>query len=80
MEATHNQLKSVCMGFKEYLQGTKKDFKVGLSDCSCGCKYFHILIGNRGMDWGICWNKKAPRAGKLTFEHMERCEFFKKQK
>jgi len=39
-------------------------------DCSCGCKYFHPLTGERGNDWGICTNSKSPRAGLLTFEHM----------
>ena len=39
-------------------------------DCSCGCKHFHPLVGERGSDWGVCTNAKSPRAGLLTFEHM----------
>ena len=77
MEATHEQLKSVCIGFKDYLKKTKH--VSGLNDCSCGCKYYHVLSGKAGQDWGICWNKKSPRAGKLTFEHMERCRLFKRE-
>ena len=77
MEATHDQLKCVCIGFKKYIQMAKGSPKIGLSDCSCGCKYYHILAGDSGKDWGICWNKESHRAGKLTFEHMERCKFFK---
>jgi len=38
-------------------------------DCSCGCKFFHPLEGDCGMDWGVCANPKSPRAGLLTFEH-----------
>ena len=44
-------------------------------DCSCGCKYFHPLAGERGFDWGVCTNSKSPRAGMLTFEHMGCKEF-----
>lgn len=45
------------------------------SDCSCGCKYFHKLAGERGFDWGVCTNSISPRAGLLTFEHMGCREF-----
>ena len=40
------------------------------SDCSGNCRWFHVLAGMRGQDWGICANPKSPRAGLLTFEHM----------
>jgi len=86
MEATHEQLISVCPGFDKYLKSARirekllKSDKAGklkwLPDCSCGCKYYHELSGTAGQDWGVCWNKKSPRAGKLTFEHMERCKLF----
>ena len=39
-------------------------------DCSCNCRWFHVLAGIRGQDWGVCANPKSPRAGLLTFEHM----------
>ena len=45
-------------------------------DCSCGCKWFHVLDGKTGADWGVCFNKDSPRAGLLTFEHMG-CHHFK---
>lgn len=38
-------------------------------DC-CNCRWFHVLAGMRGQDWGVCANPKSPRAGLLTFEHM----------
>ncbi len=44
-------------------------------DCSCGCRWFHVLEGRAGMDWGICGNPASERAGLLTFEHMG-CEDF----
>jgi hypothetical protein len=40
-------------------------------DCSCGCRYFIALApSSLSADWGCCLNKKSPRAGLLTFEHM----------
>lgn len=44
-------------------------------DCSCGCRWFHLLAGTRGQDWGVCANPKSPRAGLLTFEHQGCPEF-----
>ena len=44
-------------------------------DCSCGCRYFHPLAGKVGADWGVCHNKKSPRAGLLTWEHQGCPEF-----
>jgi hypothetical protein len=82
MEATHKQLMSVCIGFKNYWKKPRhiSGIRKGLNDCSCGCKYYHVLSGESvSKDWGICWNKKSPRAGKLTFEHMERCNLYKKE-
>jgi hypothetical protein len=38
-------------------------------DCSCGCRWFHVLKGSLESDWGICANPKSPRVGLLTFEH-----------
>src|SRR5580658_9251580 len=38
-------------------------------DCSCGCRWYHILAGRLGSDWGICANPASPRSGLLTFEH-----------
>lgn len=41
----------------------------GHADCSCGCKFFAILEGTAGADWGVCTNPKSHRCGLLTFEH-----------
>lgn len=46
-----------------------------VGDCSCGCRWFHVLAGRRGEDWGICANRLSPRAGLLTFEH-QGCSLF----
>jgi hypothetical protein len=50
--------------------GKRKREGMKWQDCSCGCRWFHILAGTRGQDWGVCANPKSPRAGLLTFEHM----------
>jgi hypothetical protein len=44
-------------------------------DCSCGCKWYHVLAGRLGSDWGICANPVSPRSGLLTFEHQGCPEF-----
>jgi len=44
-------------------------------DCSCGCRHFAVLDGPLGADWGVCMNKRSPRAGLLTFEHQGCPEF-----
>jgi hypothetical protein len=38
------------------------------ADCSSGCRHFAILDGPLGADWGVCMNRRSPRAGLLTFE------------
>lgn len=47
------------------------------ADCSCGCRWFHVLAGRRGLDWGVCANAASPRAGLLTFEHQGCLQFEK---
>jgi hypothetical protein len=47
----------------------KRSGDVTHGDCSSNCRWFHILAGERGSDWGVCANPKSPRAGLLTFEH-----------
>ena len=71
----HDQLWKVCKYKGAYLKHGGPG-RFGKSDCSCGCKYFHELEGDNGMDWGVCFNPKSPRAGLLTFEHMG-CKYFK---
>ena len=47
-------------------------------DCSCGCRFYILLEGDFGADWGICRNPKSHRCGLLTFEH-QGCAQFKPQ-
>jgi hypothetical protein len=44
-------------------------------DCSSGCRWFHLLAGRRGQDWGVCASPLSPRSGLLTFEHQGCLEF-----
>lgn len=46
-----------------------------MNDCSCGCYFFHPLLGDLHRDWGVCTNPQSPRAGLLTFEHIG-CAFY----
>ena len=39
-------------------------------DCSCGCKWAAWLEGDLSSDWCVCTNKRSPRSGLLTFEHL----------
>lgn len=75
-QAGHEQLWKICKklssDFEPY--GERPDEERG-PDCSCGCKFYHLLEGRAGGDWGVCWNPKSPRAGLLTFEHMGCREF-----
>jgi Protein of unknown function (DUF3027) len=44
-------------------------------DCSSGCRWYHVLAGRLGQDWGVCANPRSPRSGLLTFEHQGCLEF-----
>jgi hypothetical protein len=46
-----------------------------ICDCSSGCRWYHVLAGRRGQDWGVCANPRSPRSGRLTFEHQGCLEF-----
>jgi hypothetical protein len=74
--ATHEQLWAVCRklptDYKPY--GDRSNDERG-GDCSTSCKWFHELVSDRGMDWGVCFNPASPRAGLLTFEH-QGCRVF----
>ena len=61
-------VKKLPTDFEPY--GKRRRNGVKWQDCSCGCRWYHILAGMRGEDWGVCANPKSPRAGLLTFEHM----------
>ena len=67
--ATHEELWKVCRDTTAYRSGSDTNEHT-LPDCSSGCKYFHTLEGEAGMDWGVCTCPESPRAGLLTFEHM----------
>ena len=70
---THEALwvvaKKLPTDFEPYGKRKRSD-DVIQGDCSSNCRWFHILAGERGRDWGVCANPKSPRAGLLTFEHM----------
>ena len=38
----------------------KRSADVIQGDCSCNCRWFHVLAGWRGRDWGVCANPKSP--------------------
>ena len=69
---THEHLSKIvkCLptDFEPY--GSRSRSGTDAADCSSNCRWFHILAGARGADWGICANPKSPRSGLLTFEHM----------
>jgi hypothetical protein len=74
MEATHEELwgtaKILLTDYTPYGKVARDDgADYWGADCSCGCTWFHPLDGERGMDWGVCFNPESPRCGLLTFEH-----------
>jgi hypothetical protein len=73
----HLQLWKVCRDQEAYKNGSDTD-NHNRPDCSSGCKNFHPLSGDEGMNWGVCVEPRSPRSGLLTFEHMG-CEFFEKE-
>ena len=70
---THEALwvvtKKLSTDFEPYGKRKRSDNAVP-GDCSCNCRWFHVLAGERGKDWDVCANPKSPRVGLLTFEHM----------
>ena len=44
-------------------------------DCSGGCRWYHVLAGRLGQDWGVCCNPASHRASLLTFEHQGCAQF-----
>jgi len=73
---THEQLWKVCRDQQAYRDGTDTS-NHERPDCSSGCRHFHPLEGDAGMDWGVCAEPRSPRAGLLTFEHMG-CIYFER--
>jgi hypothetical protein len=76
LERSHDELFAICQmlptDFEPY---GKRSREIGGPDCSCGCAWYHTLIGDAQADWGICANPASPRSGLLTFEH-QGCEHF----
>ncbi len=68
-EALWAVAKKLPSDFEPYGKRRRSTRGIG-GDCSSNCRWFHLLAGCRGEDWGVCANPKSPRAGLLTFEHM----------
>jgi hypothetical protein len=62
-------LKAVLVMLPTDFEPYGKRERSGHSDCSGNCRWYHVLAGTRGQDWGVCVNPKSPRSGLLTFEH-----------
>ncbi len=72
--ATHEQLWEICRKLpQDYAPYGTTDRESGPdgwgADCSCGCRFYILLPGHLGFDWGVCTNPKSHRVGLLTFEH-----------
>jgi hypothetical protein len=74
-ELTHQQLWTVCERKPSDLEPYGQRRRWAATDCSAGCKWYHILIGGASKDWGVCGNPLSARAGLLTFEHQGCPEF-----
>ncbi len=44
-------------------------------DCSAHCRFFSLLEGGAGLDWGVCVNPLSLRAGLLTYQEFGCLEF-----
>ena len=78
-EASHDQVRAVWIKKdQDWEPFGKTPHPDPYNDCSCGCTWFHILEGVRGMDWGVCFNPRSHRAGLLTFEH-QGCDKFEEE-
>lgn len=54
----------------------KHEPKEGLATLQCGgCRYYALLQGKLGRDWGACTNPRSYLDGKVTFEHWTCKEF-----
>ena len=62
--ASHDDLWKVALPTPEEHQGQ------AFYEFQCyGCRFYHELAGDRGMDWGVCFNPASPYAGRVKFEH-----------
>jgi hypothetical protein len=75
-------LKRLPSDYKDYGGEVERwgDDTLDYPDCSSGCKHFAPLhdfdIVGHDLDWGVCMNIKASRAGLLTWEHQSGFECF----
>ena len=75
MALTHDALMKIMTArpgdYKDYGGTIERwdDASKAYPDCSGGCRYFAVLDGALGSDWGVCCNPKSDRVGLLTFEH-----------
>lgn len=70
-EATHDELFKVVLPDERYEAARRDELgsKLAHDDQCFSCAFFHVLAGERGMDWGVCFNPRSPRHGLLNFEH-----------
>lgn len=71
-DATHEQLWSAQKPDDRYEQMVRgelpRDELAWELQCFA-CAFYHPLRGERGYDWGVCFNPASPRTGLLNFEH-----------
>jgi hypothetical protein len=72
---THEQLWQIASKLPTDFEPYGQVKRETICDCSCGCRWFHVLAGRQGRDWGVCANQQSPRAGLLTFEHQGCLQF-----
>ena len=69
-QPTHKHLCKIVKNLSEdYEPWGNTHWRDGRNDCSSGCKWYVLLEGKLGNDWGVCTNEKSHRVGLLTFEH-----------
>jgi hypothetical protein len=73
-DGAHDRLLGLAVEMESDFEPYGKRYR-DAADCSCGCRHFARLEGSLGADWGVCMNKRSPRAGLLTFEHQGCPEF-----
>ena len=66
--ATHEQLWKVCRDQQAYRDGTDTS-NHERPDCSSGCRYFHPLEGQAGMDWGCARAAESARGAAHVRAH-----------
>jgi hypothetical protein len=73
----HDELWLVCKKLPEDYEPYGQEAERRM-DCSCGCRWYHVVAGAEGADWGVCFSPKSHRSGLLTFEH-QGCHHFEQE-